>query len=57
MKEMEKIKEHCEFLMNDANHREKLARLDYNPHEESHQQGRWHALNDLLEYIESIEVK
>lgn len=51
-RKLESIVDECESEMSRAEHRKKIATMDYHTSEENHQEGRWHCANDLREFTE-----
>jgi hypothetical protein len=51
---VEKIKDECDQLMSNAEHRKKVASMDYHESEINHQEGRWHCANDIKECITQL---
>lgn len=43
----------CESQMSNAEHRKKVAGMDYHTSEIQHQEGRWHCANDLRKWAET----
>lgn len=51
------IAQYCETLMSRALHNKRMAEADHHISEENHQDGRWHGINDILEFIEDHEKR
>lgn len=51
---LDKIKDECESLMSNAEHRKKIASMDYHASEINHQDGRWHCANDIEKFITQL---
>lgn len=48
----QQVIDECDAQMSHANHRKKVAGMDYHVHEESHQEGRWHCSHDIQKWAE-----
>lgn len=51
-KVLQNIIDECDSLMSRARHQQKHCDLDGNTYEHSHQDGRWHGINDIQEYVQ-----
>lgn len=50
----EKFKDECESMISHAEHRKKIASMDYHTSEENHQDGRWHCAYDLSKWADEL---
>jgi len=48
----DRIIDECDAQMSHAEHKKKIAQMDYHTSEINHQEGRWHCANDLREFVE-----
>ena len=55
--EWQKFIDECESMMSNAEHRKKVAEMDYHTSEIQHQEGRWHCANDLRKWAEAAAPK
>lgn len=54
VEELEKIIDECEMIMSRTDHQKKHCDLDGHTTEWNHQDGRWHAANDIREYVQAV---
>ena len=54
---LSQIEDECESEMSRAEHRKKIAEMDYHQSEINHQEGRWHCANDLHDFVKAMAQK